>query len=86
MQYTLLGRPLALPTEVLTHFPSHQRPPLSANQELAGKGRLHTTDEDIVFFIRNPTPAHYSLRPAGRAAGLLGDEPIRIYVPLLMRS
>ena len=33
----------------------------------------------------NPTTAHYSLRPAGRAACLLGDEPIRIYVPLLTR-
>ena len=86
IQYILPGRSLALPTEVLAHFLSHQCPPFSEIQELAGKGRLHTTDEDISLLVRNPTPAHYSLRPAGRAACLLGDEPIRIYVPLLMRS
>ena len=53
--------------------------------ELAGKRRLHTTDEDIVLLVRNPTPAHYFLRPEGRATCLLGDELIRIYAPLLMR-
>ena len=67
-------------------FPHLSPPPFSEIQEFAGKGRLHTTDEDIALLVRNPTPAHYSLRPAGRAACLLGDEPIRIYVPLLMRS
>ena len=85
IQYILLGRPLALPTEVLARFPSRQRPPFSEIQQLAGKGRVHTTDEDIVLFVRNLNPAHYSLRPAGRAACLLGDEPIRMYVPLLIR-
>ena len=53
-------------------------------QEVAGKGRLRTIDEDIVLLIRNPTPAHYSLRPAGPAACLSGDETICIYVPILM--
>ena len=85
IQYILLGWPLALPTEVLARFPSHQHPPFSETQELAGKGRLHATDEDIVLLVRNQTPAHYSLRRVGRAACLLGDEPTRIYVPLLMR-
>ena len=81
----LLGQPLVLPTKVLARFLSHQRPPFSEIQELAGNGRLHTTDEEIVLLVRNPTPAHYPLRPAGRAACLLGGEPIRIYVRLLMR-
>ena len=85
LQYNLLARPLALPTDFLTRFPSHQRPLFSEIQELAGKSRLHTTDEDIVHLVRNPTPAHYSLQPAGRAACLLGDEPIRFCAPLLMR-
>ena len=56
IQYILLGRPLAMPTEVLARFPSHQCPSFSEIQELAGKGRLHTTDEDIVLLVRNPTP------------------------------
>ena len=85
IQYILLGRPLALPTELSAHFPSHQRPPFSEIQELVGKGRLHAIEEDIVLLARNPTSARYSLRPAGRAARLLGDEPVRMYVPLLMR-
>ena len=74
-----------MPTEDLARFPSYQRPAFSQIQDLADKGLLYTTDEDIVLLVRNPTPAHYSLRPAGRAACLLGDGPIRIYVPLLMR-
>ena len=85
IQNILFGRPLALPTEVLARFPSHQRSPFLEIQELAGKGRLHATDEDIVLLVRNPTPAHYSLRPAGRAACLLCDESTRVYVPLLVR-
>ena len=73
IQYTILGWLLALPTEVLARFPSHQRPPFSESQEFAGKGRLHTTDKDIVLRLdRNPTPAYYSLRPAERAACLWG--------------
>ena len=87
IQYILLGRPLASPTEVLTRFPSHQRPPFSGIQELAGKGHLILYyDEDSALRVRSPTPAHYSLRPAGRAACLLGDELLPIFVPLLMRS
>ena len=46
------------------------------------------TDDDIVLLILNPTPRlTMSAGPSsvGRAACLLNDEPIRIYVPLLMR-
>ena len=86
IQYVLLGRPLALPAEVLARFPSHQCPPFWEILEVAGEGHPHSIDEDIVLHVRNPTPAHYSSRPAGRAPCRLGDEPIRGYVPLLMRS
>ena len=85
IQYILLGRPLAMPTEVLARFPSHQRPSFLEIQELAGKGRLHTTDGGIVFVVRIPTPTPYPPRPAGRATRLLGDEPVSFYVPLRMR-
>ena len=66
IQCILYDRPLALPTEVLARFPSHQRPLFSEIQELAGKGRLHTTDEDIVILVRNPTrpTTPYGLRDA----------------------
>ena len=63
-------------------------PPLIGIQKLAGKGRLHTTDDDIVLLVRNLTlPPTRSDKPnsVGRAACLLNDEPVRIYVPLLMR-
>ena len=68
--------------------PSPKRPSPSDIQELAGKGRLHTTDDDIVLLVRNPTlPPTSSDKPnsVGRAACLLNDEPVRIYVPLFMR-
>ena len=49
MRYITIGRPSALPADVLSRYPSHKRPYLSDIQELAGKGRLHTTDDDIVL-------------------------------------
>ena len=58
------------------------------HQELTGKGRLHTTDDDIVLLVRNLTlPPTRSDEPnsVGRAACLLHEEPVRIYVSLLMR-
>ena len=88
MRYITIGRPSALPPDFLSCYPSHKRPSLSGIQELAGKGHLHTSDDDIVLLVRNPTPPTTTsdkLSPVGRAAFLLNDEPIRIYVPLLMR-
>ena len=74
-------------TTFLSYFPSNQHPSFSEIQELAGKGRLHTTDDGTVLLARQPTPqpAPDSQRPVGRAACLLNDEPIHTYVPLLMR-
>ena len=51
-----IDRPSVLPPDFLARYPSHKRPFLSDIQELAGKGRLHTTDDNIVLLVRNPTP------------------------------
>ena len=60
MRYIVLGRPPSLPANFLSCFPSHQRPSFSDIQELAGKARLHTTDDGIdrssVNQLRNPRP------------------------------
>ena len=87
MRYIPIGRPSALPPDFLACYPSHKRPSLSDIQELAGKGRLHSTDDDIILLVRNPTlPPTRSDKPnsVGRVACLLNDEPVCIYVPLLM--
>ena len=88
MRYVSIGRPSALSPDFLACYPSHKRPSLSDIKELAGKDRLHTTDDDIVLLVRNPTlPPTRSDKPnsVGRAACLLTDEPARTYAPLLMR-
>ena len=77
MRYIALGRPSTLPADFLSCYPTHKRPSFSDIQELAGKGRLHTTD-DFVLLVRNPTPPPpRSAEPSsvGRAACLLNDEP-----------
>ena len=88
MRYNSIGRPSVLPPDVLACYLSHKRPSLSDLKELAGKGRLHTTDDDIVLLVCNPTlpPTRFDKpNSVGRAACLLNDELVRIYVPLLMR-
>ena len=87
-RYVSIGRPSVLPPEFLVCYPSHNRPSLSDIQELAEKGRLQTTDDDIFLLVCNPTlPPTRSEKPNSveLAACLLKDEPVRIYVPLLMR-
>ena len=87
MRYIILRRLPALPADFLSCCYSHQRPPFSEIQEVAGKDRLHTIDDAIVLLVRQPTPhlSSDSQHPVGRTAFLLNDEPVRIYVPLLMR-
>ena len=88
MRYISISRPSVLPPDFLACYLSLKRPSLSDIKELAGKGRLHTTDDDIVLLVRNPAlPPTRSDKPnsVGRAACLLNDEPVRIYVSLLMR-
>ena len=79
------GRPCHL--DCLSCYPSHKRPSLSDIQELAGKGRLHTTYGGIVLLARNSTapPPPDTPSSVGRAACLVNNEPVRIYAPLLMR-
>ena len=80
MRYIVLGRPLSLPSGLLSCFPSYQRPSFSEILELADKGRLHPTDDGIVLLVRQPAPQTPSdlQHPLGRAACLLNDEPVRI--------
>lgn len=75
-----------LANRVLSPFPSRQCSSSSEVCELAGEGRLHTTDDVIVLLVRKPTPslAPDSQRSVGRVDCLLNDEPLRIYVPVLM--
>ena len=87
MRYISIGRPSALRPGVLACHPSHKRPSLSEIQELAGRSQLHTTNDDIVLLVRNPTPPPTrSDKPNSvwRAACLLSDEPVCIYASLLM--
>ena len=87
MRFIVLDRSPALPADFLSCFPSHKRPFFSEIQELAGKVRLHTTDDGISLLISQliPHPSSDSQRSVGRAACLLNNEPARIYAPLLMR-
>ena len=88
MPNTSIRRPSVLPPDVLVCYLSHKRPFLSDIKELRGKGRLHTTDHDIVLLVRNPTlPSTRSDKPnsVGRASCSLIDEPVRIYIPLPIR-
>ena len=87
MRYIAFGWPPALPDDFLLCFLSHQRPSFSEIHERADRGRLHTTDDGSVLFVRQPTQqlGPDSQRLVGRAACLLNYQSIRIYVPLLMR-
>ena len=79
---------MALPPDLLAGYPSHKRSSLSGIQELAGKGRVQTTDDDVVLLVRKPTlpPTRYDKpNSVDRAARLLNDQPVRFYVPLPMR-
>ena len=78
MRYISIARPSVLPPDALASYRSHKRPSLSDIQELVGKGRLDTTDDDSVLLVRNPTlPPTTPDKPdsMGRAACLLNDEP-----------
>ena len=84
-----LYRPAVGPaTQRFGVLPLAKGPSFSDIQELAGKGRLHTIDDEIVLLIHNPilqptrSDKQYSV---GRAACPLNDEPVLIYVPMLMR-
>ena len=83
MGYITIGRPPALPHDVLwCYTPRTSVLSLSSIQDLANNSRLHTTDDDIVLLVRNspPPPALDAPSSVKRAACLLNDEPVRIYI------
>ena len=87
LRYIDHGRP---DTEPTNFFPSPRellQPSFAEVRELAHKGRIVTTDDGVRLFARKLTkpPPTNSTRPGGRAARLLHDEHIRIYVPMTMR-
>ena len=86
MCYITIGLPPALPHDLFMCYSSHQRPSVSGIQELARRGPLHTTDDDVVLLVRNPTPPPDVPSSVERTACLLKDEPVFISVLLLMRS
>lgn len=88
IRYILLDRPSVLPSDFWDdRVPLTRRPSLLEIRELANKGRLHIDDDGLALLVRKqtkaPSPPHH--RPGGRAARLLNDESLRIYVPMLMR-
>ena len=78
MRSIIIGQPSALIPHVLSCYHSHQHLSLLDIQELADKGRLHTSDDDIVIFVFNPTPPPTPDEPCSveQAACLQNDEPI----------
>ena len=56
-------------------------------RSFAENGCLYTEDNGILLLVRKLTPPAPVCpdTPSGRAARLLHDEPMRIYIPLLMR-
>ena len=75
------------PAEFFLSPPHKFQPSFAEVRKLANKGRIITTDDGVRLFARQPTkpPTANATRPGGRAARLLQDEPIRIYVPMTMR-
>ena len=55
-RYITISGPSALPDDALSSYRSLKRPSYSDIFDLAGKGPIHTTDDDIVPLVRNPTP------------------------------
>ena len=84
-----LYRPVVGPAgRVLACHPSHKHPFLLDIQDIVGKSRPHTTDDDIVLLVRSPTlPPTKSdnSNSVRRPACLLNDEPVHINIPLLIR-
>lgn len=52
--YIMFDRPEALPDDMLSCFPSHERPSLPEVQEATGKEQVHTAEDGIVLLLRRP--------------------------------
>lgn len=59
MHHIILVRPPALLAYSLSRFPPHQRLSFSEVKELAGEGRLLTTNDGIVLLVHTLTPPPY---------------------------
>ena len=85
-RYIQLGCPQPLPTSLCDHIPSHQRPDPADILDLNAKDWLIQGDHDTILLVRGP--AAVASRPVGLPARLRRapfNDPVRIYVPLLVR-
>ena len=87
IEYLRLGSPVPFPSHVLQAVGTHVAPSEAEVLSLARKGAIFTDDDGVDLLVRrrSAAPAPASGRPGGHHARLLGDEPTRIYVPLLIR-
>lgn len=82
-----VGCPAHVAQKLPIHHGVHHRPSKRDVVERAIKGELHTDDTGTVFLlVRRETPAPPSNgNPASRRyARLLGNEPVCIYVPMML--
>ena len=82
MRYIILGRPLALPNDRYIVFTLAPAPfPLQEVQDLAGKGRLLSTNASIVLFARKPTlPSLCWLTATSVTLDLLSERRVFLHV------
>ena len=88
MRYVSIGRPSVLPPDVWRATSRTSVHPSQTSRSWRIRVDYIQPNDDIVLLVRNPIlPPTRSDKPntVGRVACLLNDEPIRIYVPLLMR-
>ena len=88
MKYLRLNCPTSFPAEILTPVGTLPAPSASEVLELARKGTIFTTDEDVHLLVRRPNPYSGPTATATSTTTLSHthlDAPIRIYVPILMR-
>lgn len=64
---------------------SHAHPTAKEVVEFATNGELHTSDGGHILLVRRRAPAPLVLKPIAIHARLLGNEPMRIRVPVIMR-
>ena len=50
VRFITIGRPPALPPDFLSCYPSHKRFSFSDTQELANRGRIHSTDDTTSYY------------------------------------
>ena len=85
-RYIQLGCPNPPPLSLCDHLPSHTRPETVDITDPAAKGRLLQGDDDTILLVRKPITA--ASAPDGhnsRRSRPSFDDPVRIYVPLLVR-